>query len=189
MRRNPERRAALVDASIEVLAREGARGLTFRAVDAQAEVPPGTASNYFASRDDLLTQAGGRIYERLMPDDTSIEGPRDRERLVELMRDVVARITAFHTGFLALLELRLEATRRPDLRAVLTERIRADLDFNLANHQEGGMPGDATTVKLLYMSLNWLIVDRLTLPDLFTEEETDALVAAAVERALPPASG
>lgn len=57
MRQNLARRAALVDAAIEVLAREGARGLTFRAVDAEARVPNGTASNYFANRDDLLTQA------------------------------------------------------------------------------------------------------------------------------------
>ena len=44
MRQNPARRAALVDAAIEVLAREGARGLTFRAVDVEAAVPNGTAS-------------------------------------------------------------------------------------------------------------------------------------------------
>src|ERR671914_3930 len=51
---NPERRAALVDAGVEVLAREGARGLTFRAVDVEAGVPVGTASNYFTGRDDRL---------------------------------------------------------------------------------------------------------------------------------------
>lgn len=42
---SPERRAALVDAGVEVLARQGARGLTFRAVDAEAGVPVGTASD------------------------------------------------------------------------------------------------------------------------------------------------
>ncbi|AQA20766.1 putative transcriptional regulator, TetR family protein [Rhodococcus sp. MTM3W5.2] len=57
----------MVDAAIEVLAELGARGLTFRAVDSRAGVPPGTASNYFANRDDLLAQAGGRFYERLTP--------------------------------------------------------------------------------------------------------------------------
>lgn len=61
VRRNDERRAALLDAAIEVLAREGARGLTFRAVDAEAGVPAGTASNYFANRDDLLTRVGPRV--------------------------------------------------------------------------------------------------------------------------------
>ncbi|MBF6246867.1 TetR family transcriptional regulator, partial [Nocardia elegans] len=41
MRTNPERRRALIDAAIEVLARDGARGLTFRAVDKEAGVPTG----------------------------------------------------------------------------------------------------------------------------------------------------
>jgi DNA-binding transcriptional regulator YbjK len=189
MRQNPARRAALVDAAIEVLAREGARGLTFRAVDTEAGVPNGTASNYFANRDDLLTQAGGRIYERLQPDAATIavsmEGPRNRERVTALMVDLVDRITAFRSGYLALLELRLEATRRPELRAVLTRTIRADVEANIAYHLESGLPGDATTVVLLYLAMNWLIVERLTLPDVFPEADTRALIATVVERVLP----
>ncbi|GAA1550268.1 TetR/AcrR family transcriptional regulator [Streptomyces globosus] len=185
-RRNEERRRALVDAAIEVLAREGARGLTFRAVDGEAAVPAGTASNYFANRDDLLTQAGARVYERLQPDEETIErqrtAGRDRETYVELMRELVGRVASFRTGYLALLELRLEATRRPELRKVLTERVRADVDANVAYHEASGLPGDATAVKLLMLALNWLIVEQLTLPEVFGEEERDALVAAAVER-------
>ncbi|GGP31759.1 TetR family transcriptional regulator [Streptomyces capoamus] len=186
VRRNDQRRAALVDAAIEVLAREGARGLTFRAVDAEATVPTGTASNYFTSRDDLLTQAGARVYERLQPDGATLErhrtAARDRDTYALLMRELVGRVASFRTGYLALLELRLEATRRPELRAVLTERVRADLDANLAYHGSSGLPGDATAVKLLYLALNWLIVEQLTLPEVLTEEERDALVTAAVDR-------
>ncbi|MFJ4524001.1 TetR/AcrR family transcriptional regulator [Streptomyces sp. NPDC088810] len=186
VRRNDQRRAALVDAAIEVLAREGARGLTFRAVDAEAAVPTGTASNYFSSRDDLLTQAGARVYERLQPDETTLErhrtAARDRETYAQLMRELVGRVASFRTGYLALLELRLEATRRPELRAILTERVRADLAANIAYHESSGLPGDATAVKLLYLALNWLIVEQLTLPDVLTGPERDALVTAAVER-------
>ncbi|MFJ7263845.1 TetR/AcrR family transcriptional regulator [Streptomyces globosus] len=191
-RRNEERRRALVDAAIEVLAREGARGLTFRAVDGEAAVPAGTASNYFANRDDLLTQAGARVYERLQPDEETIErqrtAGRDRETYVELMRELVGRVASFRTGYLALLELRLEATRRPELRKVLTERVRADVDANVAYHEASGLPGDATAVKLLMLALNWLIVEQLTLPEVFGEEERDALVAAAVERIVAAAA-
>ncbi|MFE5796924.1 TetR/AcrR family transcriptional regulator [Streptomyces sp. NPDC056503] len=185
-RRNDERRAALVDAAIEVLAREGARGLTFRAVDTEARVPTGTASNYFANRDDLLTQAGARVYERLQPDEATMEetrtAPRDKETYTRIMRELVGRVSSFRTGYLALLELRLEATRRPALRSILTERVRADVEANVAFHEASGLPGDATSVKLLVLALNWLIVEQLTLPDVFSEEERDALVAAAVDR-------
>jgi AcrR family transcriptional regulator len=196
VRRNPERRAALLDASIEVLANEGARGLTFRAVDQRAGVPVGTASNYFSSRAEILKHAGERVYERLVDDAVlagGLEGVRDRARVTELMHELVDRVAAFPTGFLALLELRLEATRRPELRDVLTRRIRADVEFNVAYHEKSGLPGDGTMVVLLWLALNWLIVERLTLPDLFTEEQRRDLVTALVDRllagqpALPPA--
>jgi DNA-binding transcriptional regulator YbjK len=189
VRRNDERRAALVDAAIEVLAREGARGLTFRAVDTEAAVPVGTTSNYFNNRDDLLTQAGARVYERLQPDEATIArqwvSGRGRETVTALMRELVGRISAFRAGYLALLELRLEATRRPALRAVLTERVRADLDANVAYHADSGLPGDGTSVRLLYLALNWLIVEQLTLPEVLSDEERDRLVVAAVERVVP----
>jgi DNA-binding transcriptional regulator YbjK len=189
MRQNPARRGALLDAAIEVLAREGARGLTFRAVDSEAQVPVGTASNYFSSRDELLTQVGHRYYERLEPDAAvltdALSGPRDRDRVTELMHDIVERVMTFRSGYLALLELRLESTRRPELRELLSKRIRADIDLNIRNHEESGLPGDATTVVVLYLALNWLILERLTLPDVFPEEQMGDLVAEVVERVLP----
>ncbi|MGW0183085.1 TetR/AcrR family transcriptional regulator [Nocardia sp. NPDC003345] len=188
VRTNPERRRALLDASIEVLAGEGARGLTFRAVDKEAAVPAGTASNYFANRDDLLIQVAHRYYERLVPDSETmakLHGLRSRETVHELMTEVVGRVSRFRSGYLAILELRLEATRRPDLQALLTERVRADLDFNIANHLDHGMPGDANTVNLLFLALNWLVLERLTLPGVFTDEQVEELVRVAVERAIP----
>ncbi|MDO3650760.1 TetR/AcrR family transcriptional regulator [Nocardia mangyaensis] len=188
MRTNPERRQALLDAAIEVLAAEGARGLTFRAVDKKAGVPAGTASNYFANRDDLLTQAGIRFYEVVQPTEETMalvtDGPKSVENITVLMKEVVSRLETHRTAYLALLELRLEATRRPELRAVLTERVRADLDFNVSNHLASGQPGDETTVLLLYLALNWLILEHLTLPGIFTEEQSTALIEAAVARVI-----
>lgn len=179
----------MLDAAIEVLAREGARGLTFRAVDNQAEVPMGTASNYFANRDDLLTQVGSRFYERLTPEAPTLTemaaGPHSRAAVTELLTGTVDRVTSFRTGYLAQLELRLEATRRPELQRMLTERVRADIEFNVGNHLEAGQPGDANSVLLLYLALNWLIVERLTLPEIFDEEQVHELIRIAVERVIP----
>ncbi|SMC74851.1 TetR/AcrR family transcriptional regulator [Kibdelosporangium aridum] len=185
MRQNPARRAALLDAAIEVLAREGSRGLTLRAVDKEAGVPIGTASNYFNSRDTLLTQAGARVYERLIPDEATLAqmAPTgDIDTVVELLKETVNRVSSFRTGYLALLELRLEATRRPELREVLTKRVRTDMDENVARHLASGLPGDATSVQLLQLALSWLILEQLTLPDIFTAEERDKLVTEAVIR-------
>ncbi|MBL1075670.1 TetR family transcriptional regulator [Nocardia sp. 2] len=187
VRTNPERRQALLDASIEVLAKEGARGLTFRAVDKEAGVPAGTASNYFANRDALLVQVGHRYYERLIPSEETmakLHGLGTRETITELMTEVVNRVTHFRTGYLAVLELRLEATRRPELQALLTERVRADIDFNISNHLGSGLPGDEDTVLMLYLALNWLILERLTLPGIFDEKKAAELVEVIVDRAI-----
>lgn len=188
---NAQRRAELVDAAIEVLAAQGARGLTFRAVDIEAAVPAGTASNYFTSRDDMFTQAGGRIYQRLTPDAATVAyglaGPRDRDRVVELVHELTERIGAYRTGYLALLELRLEATRRPALRTVLTATVREDLQAAIAYHLDTDLPGDSTTAVLLYLAINWLVLEQLTLPEVLhdaADTNFDHLVASVVQRIL-----
>ncbi|WP_030681373.1 TetR/AcrR family transcriptional regulator [Streptomyces cellulosae] len=165
---NPERRAALVEAGIEVLAREGARGLTFRAVDAEAGVPVGTASNYFTGRDDLLRQIDTRLHERLAPDpevmNALLARPRDRSLITAFMDDLMARATRDRTGYLALLEMRLEATRRPELRASFTASVRGDLEFGMRFHREAGLPGGDETVTVLYLAMLGLLLEHLTLP-------------------------
>lgn len=189
MARNPERREVLVDAAIEVLAREGARGLTFRAVDTQAGVPIGTASNYFANRDDLFGHVAGRVFQRMVPDPAILgpllKLPRTRKLEVELMRDLMDRVTRNRAGYLALLELRLEATRRPELQASLTETIRSDLETNVAFHLNEGLPGDRTTVLTLYFAMLGLIVESLTLPDVLPGTSRDDLIAGIVSTIIP----
>ncbi|MGW2704312.1 TetR/AcrR family transcriptional regulator [Streptomyces sp. NPDC001340] len=165
---NPERRAALVDAGIEVLAREGARGLTFRAVDGEAGVPTGTASNYFTSREDLLRQIDARLHVRLAPDpevlETLLRRTRDRSLVRALMQDIMDRATGDRTGYLALLEMRLEATRRPELRASFTKSVRGDLEQGIEFHRQSGLPGGDETVTVLYLAMLGLILEHLTLP-------------------------
>ncbi|GAA1548493.1 TetR/AcrR family transcriptional regulator [Kribbella lupini] len=173
MRSNPERRTALIDAAIEVLAAEGARGLTFRAVDTAAAVPNGTASNYFANRDDLLTQAGLRIHDRLGPDPADLDQPPSAEFLTALLQLLRHRLNADRTGYLALLELRLEATRRPALQQALTERVRANLEENMALHEAHGLPGDPL---VLYCAVGGLMLEQLTLPGVLSDGALEHVV-------------
>jgi AcrR family transcriptional regulator len=56
-----DRRAAIADAAIEVLAQTGLRGLTHRAVDSQLALPDGSTSYYFRTREALLTAAATRL--------------------------------------------------------------------------------------------------------------------------------
>ncbi|XUM04103.1 TetR/AcrR family transcriptional regulator [Streptomyces venezuelae ATCC 10712] len=191
MARNPERRTSLLDAAIGVLADEGARGLTFRAVDARAGVPTGTASNYFSDRDQLLSQVGDRIFVRLAPDPDEAAAAMghapSRELVLDLMRWIARRLAAERTCYLGLFELRLEAVRRPELRTQLTQVLRADLDANVQGHLAAGMPGDADTVRLLYFALTGLLLDHFTVPGVLGDRDLDDMIETVVTRIVPEA--
>jgi len=59
----PDRRIQLADAALAVVATQGLKGLTHRAVDAQAGVAVGTTSNYFRNRAALVGAAVDRVEE------------------------------------------------------------------------------------------------------------------------------
>ncbi|MFF3392637.1 TetR/AcrR family transcriptional regulator [Streptomyces sp. NPDC002669] len=169
MRQNPARRAALLDAAIEVLAREGSRGLTLRAVDAGAGVPVGTSSNYFANRAELLRQIMERTTERLTPDPEALaetmKAPKSPELVALLLRQVHERMEADRSSYLAMMELRMEGVRRPELGAELNKRLRSTLEDNIRFHEEAGLPGDRVAVILMYLAVHGMIVDDLMVPD------------------------
>ncbi|MEV0565137.1 TetR family transcriptional regulator [Dactylosporangium sp. NPDC050588] len=193
MRQNPARRTALLDAAIEVLADEGSRGLTLRAVDQQAEVPTGTTSNYFSNRADLLEQLMVRVRERLTPDPAELaetmRATPSRDLVKTLMHQLLDRTRRERSSHLALLELRLEATRRPELDTMLTRFFTADLEANVAFHVDAGLPGDSGSVLLLYLGMLGLIVDDLTVPEVLRPHGVEALVDRLVDRVFPPPAG
>lgn len=166
MVRNDDRRRELTDAGIHVLAREGARGLTHRAVDAAAAAPAGTASNYFRTRAALLDALVARIGERLAPDPAVhaalAERAPDRQLFRDYIQDIVARLTAERDVTLALFELRLEAARRPDVADVLGGWLRAGLDGDVRFNREAGLPGGRMEIVLLHYAIDGLLLDRLT---------------------------
>ena len=163
--RNPERRDRLLDAGLAVLAEQGARGLTFRAVDARAEVATGTATNYFTDRDTLLAELGERIHVRLAPGEEELAAALDGAPTPGVMRRLLARVLARREVYVALLELRLEATRRPALRESLTATVRARFEQDVAFHEQAGAPGGRRAVALLHHAMEGLILDQLTLPE------------------------
>ena len=70
----PDRRTALLDAALELVGTQGMRGLTHRAVDAAADLPPGSTSNYFRTREALILG----IVERFVARERQMAtGPRD----------------------------------------------------------------------------------------------------------------
>ena len=112
------------------------------------------------------------------------------------MRRVLERVLARREVYIALLELRLEATRRPALRASLTATVRARFEADVAFHEQIGAAGGRTVVELLHHALEGLFLDQLTLPDAIGSAETagrtaellaEAIVAHDAEKATVPA--
>ncbi|UGS25902.1 TetR family transcriptional regulator [Microbacterium resistens] len=183
MAKNDARRAALADAGLAVLAREGSRGLTHRAVDEAAGVPTGTTSNYFRSRDALMAGLFERIGARLAPtpEDLALRaGQRpSRALFADYLRDIVRRLCADREVTLALFELRLESARRPELSAVLAPWLRAGFEGDVAFNETAGLPGGRREIVLFHYAIDGLLLDRLTTPidpDLPVDDVVDALV-------------
>lgn len=60
----PDRRTELADAAVALVAHQGLKGLTHRAVDGAAGVPIGTTSNYWRTREALVGAVVARFEER-----------------------------------------------------------------------------------------------------------------------------
>lgn len=181
---NPERRVALLDAAIELLADRGARGLTFRAVDESAGTPTGTASNYFAHRGELIAQVFDRIGARLTPDPDVLARLGRRKPSARLfadyMRDIVERLSRERAVTLALFELRLEAGRNADVAELVRAWRGAGFAADVAFNADAGLPGGRDEIALFHYAIDGLMLDRLTQPldlDLSTDQVIDRLVA------------
>ncbi|MBE1532443.1 TetR/AcrR family transcriptional regulator [Actinomadura algeriensis] len=116
-------RAELVaETAITLLAERGMRGLTHRAVDEAARLPPGAASNVARTRTALLELALERLNEleeRQFADVGTSRPPTDRAGAADLVARLLhAQITRDRRRTLARYELALEATRRPELRTM-----------------------------------------------------------------------
>nr|WP_212763550.1 TetR/AcrR family transcriptional regulator [Gordonia araii] len=187
--RNEERRNRLADAGLAILAAEGSRGLTHRAVDREAHVPIGTTSNYFRDRRALISGLVERIGQRLAPTADFLaeraDRPPTRELFTEYLQNIVDRLLADPQVTVALLELRLESTRRPEVAESLGQWQRtsfdADVEFNVA----AGFPGAETEIALFHYAIDGLVLDQLTTP-LLPGTSTAAIVDRLVAGLLPP---
>ena len=189
MAKNEARRAELQDAAIRVIASKGSRGLTHRAVDAEAGVPTGTSSNYFRTRQALIDAIVMRIGERLTPEPevaAALASRRPSKRLyADYLRDIVRRLSKERESTLALFELRLEATRNPDVARSIGGWLRDSYAADVLFTRDAKLPGGAFEIALFHYALDGLMLDQLTTPideSLTTDRVIDRLVSAL----LPP---
>jgi DNA-binding transcriptional regulator YbjK len=198
--RNTRRRDALADAAIQILGTAGIHTLSHRSVDEQAGLPHGTAANYFPTRDDLLGAAARRIAglhlaEMAAADHaTADRATADRAAADRADRDVLAELigtslfdsaTRHRVRYLAILELTLEATRRPGLARSMAELGAAALETSVAEHRALGLATSPDQVQTLITLFGGTLLTLVTgPPEAVTRDGALTLARAMVTGAL-----
>jgi DNA-binding transcriptional regulator YbjK len=187
---NVARRRALATAAIELIARTGLHGLTHRSVDRAAGVPAGTASNYFPSRDALLTAIAEEILARHQDDmrqqtERARGGRRRRGSLPEVVELIAESLhhaaTVERHRYLAMYELQGELRRRPELAATLGDLMaRAGRD-TIAYHREYELPIPPSAAPALQALYGGALLALLSMPaEAVTPAAAHRLAAAMV---------
>jgi DNA-binding transcriptional regulator YbjK len=182
---NEQRRTELADAAIDVVVRDGLHGLSHRAVDEAANVPRGTTSNYFRSRDSLLEATTRRLMDlhfALMKEHLP-EKP-DRPALIESLSAVLEQALTDYPGrYLAMLELALENTRNPKVQqgigGVIDEAMKLTHEVHGADH---GIP--ANDVQLLSVFYNGLLFTWTVMPAILAGRRPGEVTREVLEKLL-----
>jgi DNA-binding transcriptional regulator YbjK len=114
------RMTQLLDAGVQVVAEEGLRGLTHRAVDRRAGLPEGSCSAYLRTRLALLTALAEYVSARFAEDVRSVtarigERPGDDDCAVRETSQMFLRWLEHPELLQTRLELTLEGQRQPEL--------------------------------------------------------------------------
>jgi DNA-binding transcriptional regulator YbjK len=173
-----DRRTAIADAAIVVLAAEGTRGLTHRAVDRQLALPDGSTSYYFRTRAALISCAAERLVALDMADVGAVGD--SIPDLVQLLVHWMA--PARRARLTARFQLFVEATRDPEIRQQLSAPRQAFVAHAARALRKAGA-GDAKLAATLLVS----IVDGLLLNELVGEHISEERLKRSllpVQRAL-----
>lgn len=164
---NQQRRNDLTDAAIDIIVRNGLHGLSHREVDEAARVPRGTASNYFRSRDALLEAAVRRVVELhfalIEQRRAQLPATPSRRELIEFLIGVVEQALTRHRGrYIAMFELVLEGTRRPELQDAFASLADEAIKLTQEAHRGGGeLRDDVASLNVIY---NGVLFTSLVMP-------------------------
>ncbi|HVW45391.1 MAG TPA: TetR family transcriptional regulator C-terminal domain-containing protein [Amycolatopsis sp.] len=148
----------IADSAIEVIAREGMRGLTHRAVDREAGLAPGSTSYYARTRLALLELAVTRMADL----DEAAAPPRDARPLPDVLAGFLhTMLTEAPARTRARFEFALEASRRPELRAVYDRVGRRFRDACTALLADAGSPAPGRHARMLITWCDGVLFDSL----------------------------
>ena len=167
------RRRELLEAAVQVVASEGLRGLTHRAVDRRAGLPEGTTSAYLRTRQALQTALTEYVAVALAADVDALAVtltaqptgvPDEHDRAAELIQSLFERWLDERELLLARIELSLEASRNPAIAELLggyqDQLVRVVEGVFEARHK----PHDVRTAEAMVASFDGLLLAALSKP-------------------------
>lgn len=182
------RRRLLLDAATTVLAREGSRGFTHRAVDREAGVAEGSCSAYWRTRQALMSAVAAVVSARISHDVATIaervpeNPPHDVSEALVL--ELFDHWLKEPTVLLARLELTLMSARDSDLavamsttRGNLESMVEAALTRTGSTEAEGDAATDAST---LVAAMDGILLNAL----LLVPTERPTYLSRSVRRAV-----
>ncbi|MET8778780.1 TetR family transcriptional regulator [Nocardia sp. NPDC004654] len=168
MARGAARREALLEAAIRLLAREGARAVTHRAVAAEAGTTHGIARYYFGTLDQLLDEAlrqlAARQVEEVRTLFDQLPDVAVPQRITRLAQYVTGTLASDRESGIARYEFFLEVARRPHLRASLDEWGATQRAAFAAELRGAGSPNPEADAADLLTLVNGLVLEQLALP-------------------------
>lgn len=186
-RRGAARRRALTAAVVRLIGRGGIAAVDHRAVAAEAGVPLGSTTYYFASKAEMIATAlesvaDGEV-ERLR---AQLDGGAldvAPEAIPERVADVFLHAWgADRLTHLAQFELFMGAARSPDLRPAAERWDRAYRELLTVALERAGAPDPDRRARILGSGLAGLLLDHVAVdgpPDELREQATDLIACLA----------
>jgi DNA-binding transcriptional regulator YbjK len=164
-------RAAIIEATIRLIGREGVDGITHRAVAHEAGVSLSSTTYHFASRDEIVSEALRHVaaleIERIARDaETLAEGHADVPSIARALAAWLAEqvhgdeLLRVRAGY----HLQLEAGRRPELRAIHVAWGQAVQGLTERVLRAAGSPRPHTDASILSSAIDGLRLDEVTAP-------------------------
>lgn len=160
-----DRRRLVARTALHVLATHGSRGLTHRAVDAAASLPPGSTSYYVRTRAALLAACVDELVEQDR-EDMALMAPLveagDLRAVQDALADLVLSwVSGGRERHVARYELALEAVRRPEVAEVLHRGGQAVRSQVAAVLETLGADDAAQRASILVACVDGVIFDRV----------------------------
>ncbi|MBV6762134.1 TetR/AcrR family transcriptional regulator [Rhodococcus opacus] len=155
-----EGRTALLAAAVRVVAEQGLRKLTYRAVAREAGVAHGLVAHHFGSRDALLEAA---LQFSVNNSVTSISTRPGSGDLDAVFAGLATMVESNPDDLAFQYELILESRRRPELRPYVEAIYRAYVDRLQFELECAGMDPDPALSHLIYVAADGLVFHQITL--------------------------